>query len=246
MNSKIIQEISCNSKFPCHKYFICDRCARIRQSRIARTIHQPASECQHRQWQVFKILEDSHIPTITAKLTRAIRPLVAGGMWSIEYGSKGMGLHLNLLTSSHEPTPPPTIAGLQFRWQSEIAQTDSGFIAAYITKREQLPPREMYAGRTVALFGDWRGREAKSLREYTVQIGADCARIGDVLAGMNEGKSKSLGKALVSGATLLAIVRSVAPDVMTAYEREQSRLRMQVAISTLYRLHNRAGAGLSS
>lgn len=243
MNEKIIHEKSCNSKFPCRKYFTCARCARIRQSRIARTIHQPASEQQCRTWQVYKVDEDAHIPTITAKITRALRPLVAGGMWTIEYGNKGMGLHLNVLTASHTAPPPLHIDGISHRWQSDIKQTDSGFVAAYITKQSQLPPREMYAGRTVALFGDWRGRDAKPLREYTVQAGASMMRLADIYKTMvNDGKS--LGYALINANALLAIMREIAPDVLTQYEREQSRIHLQTAISTLHRASIRAGLSI--
>lgn len=241
MNKPIIHEHSCNSKFPCHRYFTCDRCARIRQSKIARTIHQPASEQPIRTWQVFKIEDDAHIPTITAKLTRAIRAEVAGGMWTIEYGSKGMGLHLNLLTASDVSPAPVDVRGLTYRWQSEIIQTHSGFVAAYITKRSQLPPREIYNGRTVALFGDWRGRETKPLREYLVTVNASMRKIGDIFATAAL-QEKSLAFALVNAAALIQIVKQTAPEVMTAYEHEQSRKTAHGAINSLNSMLKRARA----
>lgn len=240
MDKQIVAH-SCNSKYPCHHYFTCDRCARIRQSKIARTIHQPASEQPIRTWQVFKIEDGAHIPTITAKLTRAIRAEVAGGMWTIEYGSKGMGLHLNLLTASETSPAPVDIAGLTYRWQSEIIQTHSGFVAAYITKRAQLPPREIYAGRTVALFGDWRQREAKPLREYLITVGASMQKIGDVFATMAHNQ-KSLAFALINAAALIQIVRQTAPNVMTAYEHEQSKRTAEGAMNAIKQMQKRAQA----
>lgn len=245
MNNKIlpVRGVSCNSKYPCHKYFSCPRCARIRQSRIARTIETPSREQLVRTWQVYKILPDTHIPSMTARLTRELRPIVAGGMWSIEYGSKGMGLHLNLLTAGDSAPLALDIAGLQYRWQSAIGRDEMGFVGAYCTKFEQLPPREVYAGRTVALFGDWRGRDAKPLRDLTIREGGECMRIRDVFATMAQRNGKHLGRALVNANALLAIIREVAPEVMSGFERDRSRARLDVAIATLNRLERtRAGA----
>ena len=244
MNNKIlpVRGVSCNSKYPCHKYFSCPRCARIRQSRIARTIETPSREQLVRTWQVYKILPDTHIPSMTARLTRELRPIVAGGMWSIEYGSKGMGLHLNVLTASDTAPDWSRVEGLQFRWQSDIDRDSAGFVSAYITKFEQMPPREVYAGRTVALFGDWRGRDAKPLRDLTVRAGADCMRLADVYATMAHDAGKNLGLALVNANALLAIVRKVAPEVMTGFERDKSRASIAVAMATLNRLE-RANTG---
>jgi hypothetical protein len=232
---------SCNSKYPCHNHIDCDRCARIRQSKIARTIHQPASEQPCRTWQVYKVEQDTHLKTALGQLSRAMNGKVAGGMWTLEYGHKGMGLHINLLTASENSPNPVNIKGLTYRWQSNISQVDSGFIAAYITKREQLPPREIYQGRTIAMFGDWRGREAKPLREYLITIGVSCQKIGDIFAtaALNQ---KSLSFALINTAALINIIKKAAPEVMTAYEHEQSRLHAAGAIAALKAVNARQAA----
>ena len=249
MNKQIIRPngVDCKSKYPCHQYFTCPRCARIRKSKIARTIETPSREQPHRTWQVYKIEDDCHIPTMTARLTRALRPLVAGGMWSIEYGAKGMGLHINVLTAGEQQTAPLDIAGITHKWQSSIAHDEMGFVGAYACKFEQMPPREIYAGRTVALFGDWRGRDVKPLRDLTVRAGADCMQIGDVFKTMSHSTAgKHLGRALINANALISVIRQIAPEVMTGFEREASRYHMSVALNALNRLDRAHSADLSN
>lgn len=83
-------------------------------------------------------------------------------MWTIEQGDQVGRLHLNLIIDA--PTPPDA-GDIVTAWRSDAAEVWAKSIprsqirnvAAYVSKRRQMPTTEAYEGRIFGTWGTWRG-----------------------------------------------------------------------------------------
>ncbi|MGL4230116.1 MAG: hypothetical protein ACRCWJ_02010 [Casimicrobium sp.] len=82
-------------------------------------------------------------------------------VWSIEYGSRSTGYHLNIIADHAIASAPPGI-----RVYCERLQAPVRAVAAYITKSSQLPPEHASIGRTTGDLGNWM-KLADPLRRST-------------------------------------------------------------------------------
>jgi hypothetical protein len=149
----------CLPDLPCHNFRNCDRCARLRQAKIAEL-----ASSKHAggaiTYAVITGLSASSIPA--AKQL----PCAYGGLFSVEIGAQFRGLHLNLileaqssLTADHIAT---TLSPLHCSiWSAPITTEDLPHVAAYINKREAIPNHREWPGRAYGTFGTWRS--AKSI-----------------------------------------------------------------------------------
>lgn len=144
--SKIPQQ--CAPRNRCRNFRRCETCARIRQARIADQAEQLLSG--HLQLQLIVLKPLDHIG---ATLRRGIQACIRNnnlpaGIWTIEKGPKTGLIHANILTQA---APIKALKGIDTH--SEIARNNARIIAAYISKREQIPAPEHWTGRTYASWG---------------------------------------------------------------------------------------------
>ena len=138
----------CSTHKPASHWRTCDACARNRQARIADVAADLERQYPALAW-ITLTPEASNRRTIDAIRDAYLRQADAqAGIWTIERGTQSGKLHCNIITNHH--TAPRTRAA-----EIHIAQVRGNIrdIAAYISKRSQIPDLSHYPGRTFGKFG---------------------------------------------------------------------------------------------
>jgi hypothetical protein len=142
-----ITRSDCRGNHYCHHWRICERCARIRQAKLA----ERAEYMELRQGKLaLAVWKPDHntaqaIKNIRDKLVRS--KLAPSGIWTIETGELYAGLHLNTIF------PARYIEDARHKAAHvEIVRSSARAAAAYIAKRSGMPSVKQYAGR---LMGEW-------------------------------------------------------------------------------------------
>ena len=137
----------CRGNYYCHHWRICERCARIRQAKIA----ERAEYLELRQGKLALAVWKPDYNT--AQATKNLRDklikskLAPSGIWTIETGELYAGLHLNTIF------PARYIEEARHKADHiEIIKTSARAAAAYIGKRTGMPTIKQYSGR---LMGEW-------------------------------------------------------------------------------------------
>lgn len=138
----------CRPRNRCHDWRHCAQCAAIRQARIADTAEGLLAGYLQLQLIVLR-------PEVTAPkgMQAAIRAAIRNnglraGIWTVERGPKAGTLHANILTHA-APLKPHRSA----QQHAELVRTDARTVAAYISKRNQAPGADHYAGKTYGAWG---------------------------------------------------------------------------------------------
>lgn len=139
---------------PCHKHApvshwrTCETCARARQAKIADIAAQIENRWPSLVW-ITLTPAAGRQRTIDAIRDAYLRQADAqAGIWTIEQGGQSGKLHCNILTTHH--TMPRT-RGAEIHFQPVTGSARS--VAAYISKRSQIPDLSHYAGRVFGKFG---------------------------------------------------------------------------------------------
>jgi hypothetical protein len=138
----------CNSHKPVSHWRTCDACARNRQAKIADVAADIERKYPSLAW-ITLTPDSSNRRTIDAIRDAYLRQADAqAGIWTIERGGMSGKLHCNIITNHH--TAPRTRAA-----EIHIAQVRGSVrdIAAYISKRSQIPDLSHYPGRIFGKFG---------------------------------------------------------------------------------------------
>jgi len=138
----------CSTHKPASHWRTCDACARNRQARIADVAADLERQYPALAW-ITLTPDASNRRTIDAIRDAYLRQADAqAGIWTIERGTQSGKLHCNIITNHH--TAPRTRAA-----EIHIAQVRGNIrdIAAYISKRSQIPDLSHYPGRTFGKFG---------------------------------------------------------------------------------------------
>lgn len=157
----------CATHKPASHWRTCDACARNRQARIADVAQDLERQYPALTW-ITLTPDASNRRTIDAIRDAYLRQADAqAGIWTIERGTQSGKLHCNIITNHH--TAPRTRAA-----DIHIAQVRGSVrdIAAYISKRSQIPDLSHYAGRTFGKFGLLRDFLATSGMPEVVQAKA--------------------------------------------------------------------------
>lgn len=138
----------CTPQARCRRWRHCDHCARIRQARIANAAARLASISARLDWVTLSpIAAGSHaVVKSRAEFLQKVRP--DGAVWTIEQAPTTGRLHCNILLPSHEPRRLTLSASHVVCDINEPRR-----IAAYISKREQMPSPENYPGRLYGTAG---------------------------------------------------------------------------------------------
>lgn len=138
----------CLPRARCGRFRECPICARIRQAKIADAAERLQSRHADMTWTTI-IPEDRDWKTLVAcrdAFLRAESP--QGAIWSVEWGEKTGVPHANIL----HPTTKPRQLRRAAVWQAPI-RASARIVAAYISKREGMPPKEVYDGRLYGTSG---------------------------------------------------------------------------------------------
>lgn len=95
--------IICRPRERCNKWRECDRCARIRQAKIADVAENRLARNHYLTYVVLTTSEPLTLPADREKLIRSVQRLSSGGLWTVEAGEQFRGLHVNLLLASEKP-----------------------------------------------------------------------------------------------------------------------------------------------
>lgn len=138
----------CKTHSPVSHWRTCETCARARQAKIADIAEQIQGRWPSLAW-ITLTPDDSSRRTIDAIRDAYLRQSDAqAGIWTIEQGGQSGKLHCNILTNHH--TMPRT-RGAAIHLQHVTGSARS--VAAYISKRSQIPDLSHYAGRVFGKFG---------------------------------------------------------------------------------------------
>lgn len=131
----------------CRRWRECDACARIRQARIADRAE--AILRGHMQLQLIVIKPAEPTPRgMQAAIRAAIRNNgLDAGVWTVELGTEAATLHGNIIAPD-QPIRPSSKAITY----AEPLREHVRAVAAYISKRSQVPPPDLYTGKT---WGSW-------------------------------------------------------------------------------------------
>jgi hypothetical protein len=139
---------SCTGVNHCGNARTCQRCAHIRQAKIADAAE--ALEDQHGQLTLTVLVPEKNTQDEIRRLRASFirRALAPAGIWTVETGEAFAGLHLNILS----PKPAPA------RWRNcnsyqELVRCTSREAAAYIAKQAGMPPVQQYSGNMSGNFG---------------------------------------------------------------------------------------------
>lgn len=138
----------CKTHKPYSHWRTCDACARNRQARIADVAQDLERRYPALTW-ITLTPDASNRRTIDAIRDAYLRQADAqAGIWTIERGGQSGKLHCNIITNHH--TAPRTRGA-----EIHIAQVRGSVrdVAAYISKRGQIPDLSHYAGRIFGKFG---------------------------------------------------------------------------------------------
>lgn len=131
----------------CRRWRDCDACARIRQARIADRAEQILAGYMQLQLIVVKPA-DATPRGMQAAIRAAIRNNgLRAGIWTVELGAEAATLHGNIIAPD-EPIKPSSKAITY----AEPLREHVRVVAAYISKRSQVPPPDIYPGKT---WGSW-------------------------------------------------------------------------------------------
>lgn len=95
--------IICTPRSRCNDWRSCDRCARIRQAKIADVAENRLARNHYLTFLVLKTNEPVTLATDRERLIRSVSNLSSGGIWTVEAGEQFRGLHINLLVASETP-----------------------------------------------------------------------------------------------------------------------------------------------
>lgn len=131
----------------CRRWRDCDACARIRQARIADRAE--AVLRGHMQLQLIVVKPAEPTPQgMRSAIRAAIRNNgLDAGVWTIELGTEAATLHGNIIAPDR-PVKPSSKAITY----AEPLREHVRAVAAYISKRSQVPPPDIYTGKT---WGSW-------------------------------------------------------------------------------------------
>ena len=138
----------CLPRARCRDFRNCPICARIRQAQIADAAERLQAHAGRLTWACLKPVENGAdaLARARAAFLRAHDP--AGAVWTVELSPQTGALHCNVLL----PNAEPKRIRLARVWQAPI-EGDVRQVAAYIAKRDQIPPRELYDGRLYGTAG---------------------------------------------------------------------------------------------
>lgn len=119
------------------------------------------------------------IERTTAAMQRAIRATIrnnglSAGVWTVELGTEAATLHANIIAPDR-PTRPTSKATTH----AEPLREHVRAVAAYISKRSQVPPPDIYPGKT---WGSW-GRVGDILTAPAMPAIVQGAEIEQQLSG---------------------------------------------------------------
>lgn len=140
-----------NSCWPgnrCRNWRECDHCARIRQARIATAAERLESIVGPLDWTTLQPASAAFAAIADARAEFLRKTAPQGAIWTVEQSPNTGNLHLNLLTPAIDP--PRLIHASAFHVR---AIDNPRRVAAYISKREQMPSRHAYDGRLYGTAG---------------------------------------------------------------------------------------------
>lgn len=132
----------CTPNQRCRYYRTCDACARLRQAHVADLAERLLSQYPAVFLSRFTPYTNTkqEIERLKASIKRQLGNYNA--IWSIELGQEKKLLHLNILSASPSFKQPKNTE----YWQGQSAQNIRQ-LAAYMVKKDQIPPIEVYQGR---------------------------------------------------------------------------------------------------
>ena len=139
---------ACPRHAPRSEWRTCDTCARNRSARIADITEDILKHWPSVAW-VTLTPDDygkSTVDSIRAAYLRALPD--ASGVWTVERGEQAGKLHANILTQHHRV---PRIKGAQVHLAPVVGALRN--VAAYISKRSQIPDMRHHSGRLFGRFG---------------------------------------------------------------------------------------------
>jgi hypothetical protein len=141
----------CAPRSRCNRWRDCDDCNRIRQARFADEAEAAAVYMLAPALWVFVPLsrDPAELAKIREWFQRHYKP--AAAVWSIEYGHKSTGWHLNVIADHARADAPPGVRVYCERIKGTIRT-----VAAYITKGSQRPPRDDAIKRVTGYLGNWK------------------------------------------------------------------------------------------
>jgi hypothetical protein len=132
----------------CRDWRHCEQCARIRQARIATAAERLGGIAGPLDWTTLQPTSTSFAAIANAREEFLRKTAPPGAIWTIEQAPTTRNLHINILTPSIEPPDLKHAHAFHVR-----AITDPRRVAAYISKREQMPAKEDYSGRLYGTAG---------------------------------------------------------------------------------------------
>jgi len=138
----------CQPRARCKAFRTCPICARIRQAKIADAAERLAALSPHNTWTTITPDERGQAALLAcrAAFLRAEEP--PGAIWTVEIAPTTGRLHCNIL----HPTSSPRAMRAARLWQAPLAGNIRE-VAAYISKREQMPPPDHFDGRLYGTAG---------------------------------------------------------------------------------------------
>jgi len=181
---------SCQPGGRCRDWRTCDACARIRQARIATAAERLASVAGPLDWTTLRTASAAFKAVTDARAEFLRKTSPRGAIWTIEQSQNTGNLHINVLTPE---TTIPTL--LHSSALHARAITEPRRVAAYISKREQMPDQDAYPGRLYGTAGPlWQWLTAKG-QQPIIQAAAIQADINT-----DAGRLAPMGPARISDA----------------------------------------------
>lgn len=138
----------CPAHQPVSHWRTCDSCARARQAKIADIAQDIERRYPALTW-ITLTPSTSSRRTIDAIRDAYLRQAdTEAGLWTIERGTQSGRLHCNIITTHHLA---PRTRGAEIH--AAAIRGNVRDIAAYISKRSQIPDLSHYAGRVFGKFG---------------------------------------------------------------------------------------------
>lgn len=138
----------CRAHQPLSHWRTCDECAKNRQAKIADIAEAIQNKYPSLAWITLTPSDGSErtINAIRDAYLRQANP--PAGLWTIEQGGQSGKLHCNIITPQHII---PRTRGAEIHLQ--VTSGNIRQVAAYISKRSQIPALGAYSGRTFGRFG---------------------------------------------------------------------------------------------
>jgi len=133
--------VDCRPRQRCRQYLTCPDCARIRQARIADRAEAifAGATATYLTRLTPDPLKGQSVPQIRRRFLRHNRPWRF--LWTVESGDLAGKTHFNIITTVPDPWLPKGVSA----HHSKI-RTSPRIVAAYISKRQQRPHPDDYAG----------------------------------------------------------------------------------------------------